>query len=332
MTLTSACWSLRAISRHGNAAPHRQLHAAPPAKALLHPPAPGAMSPSSAAGLVGWLAFHPGRRPASSNARTGHGRRLPTRQRATPPAAAAGPAGRWRTSNLMGVESLAIDAEATRPSTMAGTYTVPSVPNGALLQLSATGVVQQPDASPLPAASSAATRAGGQWRAAGGGSDGRPRAFRGSRNDGLWRSSDRGASFQRVNSFPGQRPATPPLSTARFRQAGAAAMGAAARPVFQLFDPRGGGGGQRTQAIFHVGIATKTRPSLAAQPGRRRQLGIARCHSPTEHRPLRWRSPAMASSTSPTPAEPGPRTNRRAARDLAPRHSHRRLDRHHPGA
>lgn len=202
--------------------------------------------------------------------------------------------------NLMGVESLALDpSDPDRIYLATGTYTVPSVPNGALLRSRDRG--RSFERTPLP------FKLGGNEGGRGNGErlavdplDGRV-LFIGSRNDGLWRSSDHGASFQRVNSFPDSAWQRLPVDGPPPSWGGSDGR---STPVFVLFDQRGGVKGQPTQTIY-VGIATKTRPSL----WRSQDAGATWApvpSSPTEHRPLRAALAADGQLYIAYASEPGP--------------------------
>ena len=222
--------------------------------------------------------------------------------------------------NLMGVEGLALDP-ATRPHLLgSGTTTpCPRVPNGALLRSRDRG--PQLRARRCPSGLGGNEGRAEQWRALGGGPAGRPCSS--SATTTASGAAATGASFQRVNSFPGsawrascRRPSTAELGWQRWAQG---------TPVFVLFDQRGGVKGQPTQTIY-VGIATKPGPVCGAAgtlvpPG-------AVPSSPTEHRRCvpRWQQTASSHRLRQR-ARPAQADRRRG---LALRHQHQQLDRHHP--
>lgn len=205
--------------------------------------------------------------------------------------------------NLMGVESLAIDpSDPSRVYFACGTYTLPSVPNGALLRSRDQGRTFERTPLPFKLGGNEGGRGNGE-RLAVDPMDGRV-LFIASRNAGLWKSSDHGASFQRVDSFPDSAWQRLPVDGPPPAWGGSDGR---STPVFVLFDPRGSKTqerGQPTRTIY-VGIATKTRPSLwrsqdagatwAPVPG-----------SPQEHRPQRAALASDGQLYITYASEPGP--------------------------
>lgn len=159
-------------------------------------------------------------------------------------------------SNLMGVESLALDpSDPQRLYIAAGTYTAAEVPDGALLRSADGGRRFERTALPFKLGGNENGRGNGE-RLAVDPNDGRV-LFLGTRNDGLWVSRDRGVSFSRVSGFP---------SVARLGGPSAAGPGGWSGDgrdgvVFVLFDPRSGAAGQPSRTVF-AGVSVAGRPGL----------------------------------------------------------------------
>lgn len=159
-------------------------------------------------------------------------------------------------SNLMGVESLALDpADPERVYIAAGTYTAAEVPNGALLRSHDGGRSFARTALPFKLGGNENGRGNGE-RLGVDPNDGRV-LFLGTRNDGLWVSRDRGASFSRVAGFP-----------AAARSGGSAAAGTGGWSgdgrdgiVFVLFDPTSGTAGQPSRTLY-AGVSVLGQPGL----------------------------------------------------------------------
>ncbi len=119
-------------------------------------------------------------------------------------------AGRWiammdwvtrKDWNLWGVESVAVDPnDATRVYLACGTYTRPFVGNGVILRSGDGGRSFERAGIPLKMGGNEDGRFAGE-RLAVDGAKGSILLF-GSRNDGLWRSEDWGATWKKVESFP----------------------------------------------------------------------------------------------------------------------------------
>jgi photosystem II stability/assembly factor-like uncharacterized protein len=103
--------------------------------------------------------------------------------------------------NLVGVESLAVDpSDPNCVYLSCGTYTAPETPNGAILRSNDMGHTFQRTDVPFKMGGNENGRGNGE-RMAVDPNNGNI-LFLGTRNDGLWRSMDKGASWQRVSSFP----------------------------------------------------------------------------------------------------------------------------------
>ena len=145
-------------------------------------------------------------------------------------------------AHLTGIDGLALDpADPDRVYLAAGIYNRPEMPNAALLRSADRGATWQRTKLPFKLGGNEAGRGNGE-RLAVDPHDGRI-LFLGSRDAGLWRSADRGATWSRVGSFPAV--ATAP----------AADSGDPQRPqmvgiVWILFDSRGGTAGQPTPTLY----------------------------------------------------------------------------------
>jgi photosystem II stability/assembly factor-like uncharacterized protein len=103
--------------------------------------------------------------------------------------------------NLMGIESIAVDpSDPNRLYLACGTYTSAATPDGAILRSSDRGRTFQHTSAPIKFGANEDGRGNGE-RLAVDPQDGRI-LYLGTRHDGLWRSRDRGVTWQRVVSFP----------------------------------------------------------------------------------------------------------------------------------
>lgn len=249
--------------------------AAPPADA----PYPWKPVAIGGGGFVDGIAFHPAV-PGLAYARTDMGGAY-RRDTAT---------GTWQPLldhlpladvNLMGVESLAVDPNDADAIYLAcGTYTAPTVPDGAVLRSHDRGRTWQRTALPFKLGGNEGGRGNGE-RLAVDPNDGRV-LYLGSRFAGLWRSTDAAASFQRVTAFPDaawQRQASdgPPPSWG--------GSDGKATINFLLFDTASGTRGQPSRVIY-AGVSVIGRPSLwvSRDAGTSWQAVLG---APTQHRPMR---------------------------------------------
>lgn len=230
-------------------------------------------------GFVSGLAFHP-TVPGLAYARTDMGGAY--RRDST--------TGRWQPLldglpltdvNLMGVESVAVDPNDADALYLAcGTYTSPASPNGALLRSHDRGRSFQRVDLPFKLGANEGGRGNGE-RLGVDPLDGRV-LYLGTRHAGLWRSTDRAASWQRVDSFPAsawQRHANDGPPPAWGGSDGKASI------VFVVFDAAGGTRGQPSRRLY-VGVSALGRPSLwrSDDAGASWQPVPG---APTAHRPMR---------------------------------------------
>lgn len=118
----------------------------------------------------------------------------------------------YKDLNLMGVESIAIDpADPNRVYLACGTYTSPRTPNGAILRSSDRGQTFQRANVPFKFGGNEDGRGNGE-RLMVDPQDGRV-LYLGTRHDGLWRSTNAGATWSRVSSFPDVTEAPQPMPT-----------------------------------------------------------------------------------------------------------------------
>jgi photosystem II stability/assembly factor-like uncharacterized protein len=154
--------------------------------------------------------------------------------------------------HLTGIESLAVDpSHASRVYLAAGIYTNPRVANGAILRSTDGGRTWRRTEMPFKMGGNEAGRANGE-RLAVDPNDGRILYF-GSRRDGLWRSTDRGATWARVKSFTFNADPVPESGEGEFKIVPYERQ--AVGIVFVGFDPRGSRAGRSTRIIY-AGVST----------------------------------------------------------------------------
>jgi photosystem II stability/assembly factor-like uncharacterized protein len=191
-------------------------------------------------------------------------------------------------SNLMGIESIALDpSDPNRVYLACGTYTNPRTPNGAILRSRDGARTFQRTNVPFKFGGNEDGRGNGE-RMAVDPRDGRI-LYLGTRHDGLWRSSDYGATWKRVDSFPDVTEAAPPMPV---RQPGETPEHFWRRMpvrgdgiVFVKFAPQSESKGQRTRTIY-VGVSLMGRSNLfVSHDAGATWAPIA--GEPTQYRPLR---------------------------------------------
>ncbi|HLP03670.1 MAG TPA: sialidase family protein, partial [Opitutaceae bacterium] len=144
--------------------------------------------------------------------------------------------------HLTGVDGIALDpCDPARVYLAAGIYNRPEMPNAALLRSADRGATWQRTELPFRLGGNEAGRGNGE-RLAVDPLDGRI-LFLGSRDAGLWRSADRGATWSRVASFPA-------VATSPAANSGDPRMPQMVGIIWILFDPRGGTAGRPTSVVY----------------------------------------------------------------------------------
>ncbi len=151
--------------------------------------------------------------------------------------------------NLMGVESIALDpSDPDRVYMACGTYTNPRTPDGAILRSDDRGRTFQRTNVPFKMGGNEDGRGNGE-RMSVDPNDGNI-LYLGTRNAGLWKSTDRAVTWNRVESFPDVTE-NPPAgmrdqdSIARWRR-----MNRGSGIVFTFFDPESGSSGKGSSVIY----------------------------------------------------------------------------------
>jgi photosystem II stability/assembly factor-like uncharacterized protein len=163
------------------------------------------------------------------------------------------PARRWeplldwvslKDMNLMGVESIAVDpADPNRVYLACGTYTNPLTPNGAILRSTDRGQTFQRAEVPFKFGGNESGRGNGE-RLVVDPNDGRV-LYLGTRQAGLWRSIDSGATWNRVESLPD---ITEPPDGKGDDWVSQQSRGVGV--VFEIFDKASGSKGKPTPTIY----------------------------------------------------------------------------------
>jgi photosystem II stability/assembly factor-like uncharacterized protein len=160
--------------------------------------------------------------------------------------------------NLMGVESIALDpADPNRLYMACGTYTNAGTPNGAILRSKDRGQTFERTIVPFKFGGNEDGRGNGE-RMSVDPNDGKV-LYLGTRQVGLWKSTDTAVTWSRVDSFPDVAEAPP--------AAAAPGSGRGARPsrgagiVVTLFDPRSGSKGKGSSTIY-VAVSLMGRDNL----------------------------------------------------------------------
>jgi hypothetical protein len=158
--------------------------------------------------------------------------------------------------NLMGVESIALDPSDPDIVYLAcGTYTLPWVPNGAILRSSDRGRSFRRTNLPFKMGANENGRGNGE-RLAVDPNDGNV-LFLGTRHAGLWKSVDRALTWSRVETFPDVAEALPAnvRSSDEIQRWQRLSMGSGI--IFVLFDHQSGFPGRGSSTIY-VGSAAQT--------------------------------------------------------------------------
>ena len=195
-----------------------------------------------------------------------------------------------RDSNLMGVESIAVDPiDPNRVYIACGTYTNEAAPDGAILRSHDRGRTFERTEVPFKFGGNEDGRGNGERLVVDPG-DGRI-LYMGTRHDGLWRSQNRGATWSRVDSFPDVTEADPPAPVPvpgetpeqRWRRMPVRSDGI----VFVKFAPSPGGQSTHSASqTIYVGVSLLNRANLFVSSD-----AGATWHAipgePTEYRPTR---------------------------------------------
>ena len=162
--------------------------------------------------------------------------------------------------NLMGVESIALDPSDPDIVYLAcGTYTLPWVPNGAILRSSDRGRSFRRTNLPFKMGANENGRGNGE-RLAVDPNDGNV-LFLGTRHAGLWKSVDRALTWSRVETFPDVAEALPAnvRSSDEIQRWQRLSMGSGI--IFVLFDHQSGFPGRGSSTIY-VGASLMNRENL----------------------------------------------------------------------
>jgi hypothetical protein len=159
--------------------------------------------------------------------------------------------------NLMGVESIAVDpSDPDRVYLACGMYTNPTAPNGAVLRSRDRGKTFQRADVPFKFGGNENGRGNGE-RLVVDPHDGKI-LFLGTRHDGLWKSTDSGTNWNRVESFPD---ITEPPDASPDPNPWIAAARRGAGIVFVIFDPSSGANAKASTTIY-VGVSLMGRDNL----------------------------------------------------------------------
>lgn len=199
----------------------------------------------------------------------------------------------YKDLNLMGVESIALDpSDPDRVYLACGTYTNPDTPNGAILRSDDRGKTFQRADVPFKFGGNENGRGNGE-RLSVDPQDGRI-LYLGTRHDGLWRSTDRAATWAKIESFPDVTEAVPP---ARPRPGPDAAPAArqhwwAMQPhvgsgiVFTIFSKTATSTKARLTSTVYVGVSLMGRDNLYRSTDAGATWSVIP-GAPTQYRPTR---------------------------------------------
>jgi hypothetical protein len=194
----------------------------------------------------------------------------------------------YKDLNLMGVESIAVDPrDPNRVYLACGTYTNPNTPNGAILRSDDRGYTFQRTDVRFKFGGNENGRGNGE-RLAVDPQDGRI-LYLGTRHDGLWRSSDRGATWAHVTSFPditeAVSPTSKPLPNETLQQRARRMPVSGSGIVFVKFSGVTNEANHPSQTIY-AGVSLMNRTNLfASTDGGESWHDIA--GEPTKYRPTR---------------------------------------------
>jgi hypothetical protein len=223
--------------------------------------------------------------------------------------------------NLTGVDSLATDpVDPNRVYVLAGTYTNAfTTMNGAILRSTDQGTTWQRSNLPFKSGGNMPGRSMGERLAIDPNRD--SILYLGTRSgNGLWRSTDFGATWARVASFPA-------VGT-YVQQAGDAYLGDITGVVWVTFDPRSGTAGATSQTIY-VGVADKASSIYRSTDGGVSWSAVP--GQPNGFLPPPRRAGAKRHAVHQLQRHPGP-VRRRQRRRVEAGHRHQHLDAGQPGA
>ncbi len=166
----------------------------------------------------------------------------------------------YKDMNLMGVESIALDpSDPDKLYLSCGTYTNDRAPNGAILCSSDMGKTFTRTDVPFKMGGNENGRGNGE-RMAVDPNDGSI-LYLGTRLNGLWKSSNSGATWVQVESFPDVTEAPPAPSADSPGGSWRSGMNMGSGVIFVLFDSKSGMKGKATQRIY-AGVSLMGRENL----------------------------------------------------------------------
>lgn len=189
--------------------------------------------------------------------------------------------------NSMGVESIAVDpSDPDKVYLACGTYTGPDIPNAAIFRSSDRGRTWKRTDMPFKMGGNEDGRGNGE-RLMVDPHDGKILYF-GSRNDGLWKSTDGAVTWSRVESFPDVKETPPPAPSADPNSRQRRGFGGFRRPrssgiITVVFDPTTGSKGKACSTIY-VAASLMNRDNLfGSTDGGKTWLPVP--GQPTQYRP-----------------------------------------------
>ena len=157
----------------------------------------------------------------------------------------------YEDTNLMGVESIALDTSDPNLVYLAcGTYTNAGAPDGAILRSSDRGRTFKRTNVPFKMGGNENGRGNGERMAVD--PDNTNIIYLGTRNAGLWRSLDKGVTWNQVDSFPDVKEVTSSTSRQEWWNRGAGI-------VFVVFDPARKA---KDNGVIYVGVSIMNRNNL----------------------------------------------------------------------
>jgi len=180
--------------------------------------------------------------------------------------------------NWMGVESIAVDpSDPDRVYLACGTYTNANAPNGAILRSHDRGRTFEHTNVPFKFGANETGRGNGERLAVD--PNNGSMLYLGTREAGLWASSDAAATWRRVESFPD---VTEPPDTTTEGNEWVRAQQRGAGIVFVIFDPASGSRGGGSSTIY-VGVSLLGRQNLF------RSVDAGKSWQPVPGQPVQYR-------------------------------------------